>query len=136
MSFNPRQEREREYYNAFAEGFNPDGEVDLEPILSLERKEYNPYWYAYHFARDRFFSGAKLLDFGCGVGENSIRFVHIGYVVYGFDIADKNIELAKILAKKHSFTDKMFFEQAAAEKLPYQDAVSYTHLTLPTICSV
>ena len=69
--------------------------------------------------KDKILSGIKILDIGCGGGLLSEPMSRLGAEVFGMDASEKNIEVAKIHAKKSGL-----------------NTVSYTHLTLPPICSV
>ena len=124
MSLTERQKREREYYNKYAVMHNPaKAKVNLSPVLSVlngeERRPWNSYWAVYEFAINEFKPGAKLLDFGTGPGENALRFAHIGYEVEGFDISEKNIEIATELFSKNEKIGN--FQVSFAEELPYSD---------------
>lgn len=119
-----RQIREKEYYNQYSKLNNLlDQDIDLSPILKVqtneERRPWNSYWSIYEFAIHHFQTGMKILDFGTGPGENALRFSHIGYEVYGFDISDENIKVANALFKKHARNAE--FKVATAESLPYAD---------------
>ena len=121
MSLTPRQKREIEYYNQFANKFSVIEDVNFDPILGEELRPWNPYWYLYQIAKEKYFSGARLLDFGCGPGESSMLFLRIGYHVNGFDVSDVNIELAKKLAHKYSFDERANFSTQTAENLEFDD---------------
>jgi 2-polyprenyl-3-methyl-5-hydroxy-6-metoxy-1,4-benzoquinol methylase len=47
----------------------------------------------------------KLLDLGCGDGQLSQRFQHLGYQVYGLDISASNVKLAQTRGIKAKTTD-------------------------------
>jgi ubiquinone/menaquinone biosynthesis C-methylase UbiE len=62
----------------------------------------------------------KILDLGCGSGRHTVYFVKNGFDVYGIDIADKGIKLAKEWLKKENL--KAIFKVGNIyEKLPYND---------------
>ena len=94
-----RQKREREFYDQFAEKRHVD-KVDLSPVSGKEERPWNSYWYIFQRARElKEEQTQKLLDFGCGQGNNSILLAHLGYEVHGFDISEKNIISARKLAE-------------------------------------
>ena len=114
-----RQKREKEYYEIYVNQLNID-EVILDPIEGKESRPWNPYWYVYELTIEMFGSGNKrLLDFGCGWGETSVRFAKIGYEVSGFDISETNLRVAKNIAKKYGFEKRIEYSLQVAEKLSY-----------------
>lgn len=119
-----RQQREREYYNKFAANFDVENcKVDLSPVegplRGTERRPWNSYWALYEKALLMQTSGARLLDFGSGPGDNGLRFACMGYQVTGFDISEANIAIAKALFRKHGMSGEFSVENA--ESLPYAD---------------
>jgi len=124
-----RQLREKEYYEKYAHSFNLNEDIDFSPIegplLERERRPWNSYWRTYEVPID-FFKNlnnqkATLLDFGCGPGDNSLRFSRIGYYVIGFDISEANIENCKKLFAKNNQSEKATFLVSVAESLPFED---------------
>jgi ubiquinone/menaquinone biosynthesis C-methylase UbiE len=114
-----RQRREREFYEEFSK-LNEPAEVSFDPISSKERRPWNSYWRVIEIVKESFNSAdQKLLDFGCGPGENSIIFSKIGYQVSGFDLSPSNIAIAKRLAEKYEMTERTHFCVGAAERLEY-----------------
>jgi 2-polyprenyl-3-methyl-5-hydroxy-6-metoxy-1,4-benzoquinol methylase len=45
-------------------------------------------------------SPANMLDIGCGTGKNVFKLAELGWEVYGIDISERAIELAKVKAAK------------------------------------
>jgi 2-polyprenyl-3-methyl-5-hydroxy-6-metoxy-1,4-benzoquinol methylase len=116
-----RQRRELEFYEEFSE-LNPISEVCFDAILGKETRPWNSYWHVIETAKQHFRSGdQRLLDFGCGKGENSVIFARIGYEVSGFDLSPNNISVATRLAEKHELADRTHFSVSVAEKLDYPD---------------
>ncbi len=58
----------------------------------------------------------KLLDLGCGGGQTSIFFAEQGAIVTGVDFSKRQIDFARILAKKKR-TNKVLFQQGNMENL-------------------
>ena len=118
-----RQQRERAYYDAFGSHLASHDEVSFEPISGQERRPWNPYWRVFELAQAHFAPGARLLDFGCGWGSNTVVFAKIGYRVDGFDISPKNVETTRALASQYGMGDRVTAQVSPAETLPYADAV-------------
>ncbi len=62
-------------------------------------------------AEDGEISG-RVLDVGCGTGENAIYLAHLGFDVWGIDAAPSAIKKAKENAKKHGITMNFLFFDA------------------------
>lgn len=124
MALTERQKRERDYYNKYATLHDPSKqEINLAPVLNvlngIERRPWNSYWAIYEFAINEYTKDSSLLDFGTGPGENALKLAQIGYQISGFDISDKNIEIAQELFK--SKDKQADFQVSFAEELPYAD---------------
>ena len=58
--------------------------------------------------KDKILSGVKILDIGCGGGLLCEPMSRLGAEVFGMDASEKNIEVAKIHAKKSNLNIKYF----------------------------
>jgi len=126
-----RQKREKEYYESYANTFDLDQSVDFSPIKDqISGKEFRPwnsYWRTYQLPIMAYnrkvdtIADQKLLDFGCGPGDNALRLSSIGYRVTGFDISESNVQLANKLFEKNDMTDKGSFVVSTAENLEFSD---------------
>ena len=124
-----RQIREKEYYDQFAVQNTINEQIDFSPIegplFNNERRPWNSYWRTYEVAVDLAEKLKKpnyqptLLDFGCGAGDNSIRFARAGFNITGFDISENNIKSCKQLFEKNDI--EADFRVSVAEELPFQD---------------
>jgi 2-polyprenyl-3-methyl-5-hydroxy-6-metoxy-1,4-benzoquinol methylase len=124
-----RQIREKQYYDQYAVQHSINDSIDLAPVdgplLKNERRPWNSYWRTYEVAIDyskskkNYSSEPKLLDFGCGAGDNSIRFSRAGYHITGFDISENNIQSCIQLFSKKNIPAN--FIVSVAEKLPFAD---------------
>jgi ubiquinone/menaquinone biosynthesis C-methylase UbiE len=95
--------------------------VNLAPIAGKEQRPWNPYWHLFALVQKSYRPGARLLDFGCGWGDNSVVFAHIGYQVEGFDISEGNLDVARQLAEKEGLAKQAHFSVQRAESLNYPD---------------
>src|SRR5262249_48636710 len=116
----PRQQRERAFYNRYSQD-RCDRRVILDPILGKESRPWNSYWHFFDLVRGRFRQGARLLDFGCGWGSNTILFARAGYEVDGLDISEGNRAVAERLALEHGVADRVHLHRMAAENLAFAD---------------
>lgn len=116
-----RQQRERAYYDAYGAERASRDHVSFEPVIGDERRPWNPYWRVFELAKERFTPGARLLDFGCGWGSNTVVFAKIGYRVDGFDISSTNVESTNALAARYGLADRVTAQVSPAETLPYPD---------------
>ncbi len=116
-----RQKREREYYDSYGSHLAEKDEISFEPIMGHDSRPWNPYWRVFERAKDLYVPGARLLDFGCGWGTNTIVFAKIGYRVDAFDISPKNIATTNDLARRYGLSDRIETRVSTAESLPYDD---------------
>ncbi len=116
-----RQQREREYYDVYGPERALRDTISLEPVDSLDRRPWNPDWRIVDLVKDRYTPGARLLDFGCGWGNNAVVFAKLGYTVDGFDISPRNIEATLGRAANYGVADRLNAQVAPAEALPYAD---------------
>jgi SAM-dependent methyltransferase len=122
MALTERQIRERRYYDEFVRRTSPDI-ASLDAIRGTERRPWNPYWYVAELLRSSYRDPSQqLLDFGCGPGSYSVQCAHIGYEVWGFDISEGNIDMARQLADKYGMAGRTHFAVGAAERLDYPDS--------------
>jgi 2-polyprenyl-3-methyl-5-hydroxy-6-metoxy-1,4-benzoquinol methylase len=115
-----RQQREREFFEEYWSRCDVNAPVNFDPIAGRERRPWNPYWYVFEAAQKQRDAGARrLLDFGCGVGIDSIRFAILGFDVSGFDITPRCVEAAKQLAATYHLSESTHFSVQASESLTY-----------------
>lgn len=120
-SLSERQRRELEFYEEFSIRNEPS-EVCFDAISGKETRPWNSYWHVIEIVKQNFRSeDQKVLDFGCGPGQNSLIFSKIGYQVFGFDLSPMNISIAERLAQKYAVTDRTYFSVNTAERLDYED---------------
>jgi len=126
-----RQLREKKYYEQYANKFDLNQSIDFAPIegpmFEKERRPWNSYWRTYELAVDNFLNKKKndaltLLDFGCGPGDNSLRFSRIGYKVTGFDISETNVANCRKLFEKNNAASRAEFFVSTAENIKLNDA--------------
>ena len=123
-----RQVRERDYYEKYASFFDLNQNIDFAPVdgplTGREFRSWNSYWRSFELAlreQKKVAETLHLLDFGCGPGENAIRFARAGFRVTGFDICEKNIDYCQKLFQKNGWSDKGKFLVTVAEQLPFPD---------------
>lgn len=66
-------------------------------------------------------SGTKVLDFGCGNGENGIFSAQCGADVTGIDISPEGVENANLNAKQCGVSDHCKFSVMDGENMTFQD---------------
>jgi SAM-dependent methyltransferase len=116
-----RQQRERDFYSEYSQK-HCDEDVVFDPVLRQEKRPWNSYWRFYQVVQDAFRSPSqRLLDFGCGWGNASMLYAHIGYEVWGFDVCEENIVECRRKAEKYGFSDRTHFSVDTAENLSYAD---------------
>lgn len=78
-----------------------------------------PLEYAYHLLGD--VAGKTILDYGCGLGDNTVLLAARGANVVGVDISPELIELAEKRLRQHGLTENSEFRIGSAHKLPFPD---------------
>ncbi|QDK42028.1 hypothetical protein DOM21_11335 [Bacteriovorax stolpii] len=120
-----RQAREKTYYEQFALAFDPTKHIDLSPVEGKEKRPWNSYWRAYELSmkhyQSTYHTPVSLLDFGCGPGDNALRFSKIGYQVTGFDICEENVKNCREIFSLHPTDERASFVVCAAENLPFPE---------------
>lgn len=75
--------------------------------------------YAYNLLGD--VRGKKVLDLGCGSGENTVLLVNRGAEVCGLDISNSLIELARRRAEVNGVSERVELFTGSAHELPFPD---------------
>ena len=78
-----------------------------------------PLEYAYYLLGD--VSGKTVLDYGCGLGDNSVLVASHGAKVIGVDISPELIELAEKRMSQHNLSGVSDFRIGSAHELPLED---------------
>lgn len=78
-----------------------------------------PLEYAYHLLGD--VNGKTILDYGCGLGDNTVLLASRGAKVVGVDISPELIELAEKRLEQHNFSETTEFRIGSAHELPMED---------------
>lgn len=125
-----RQLREKNYYAQYALNFDVHHHIDFSPVegpfFEKERRPWNSYWRVYEIPVDHIRSNnshtpLQLLDFGCGPGDNALRFSRVGYDITGFDICEENIKTCQKLFSLNNCESQGRFLVSPAETLEFQN---------------
>jgi ubiquinone/menaquinone biosynthesis C-methylase UbiE len=68
-------------------------------------------------------AGKRVIEYGCGTGQLSVLLARSGAQVEAFDISPESIAVSRRRAELNGVQDAITFRVAAAERLPYEDAV-------------
>lgn len=93
------------------------GSMAYYDTISERRDELD--WYIPEYAQFDKWKGKKVLEVGCGVGSDLIRFAQDGAQVYGIDLSPKSVILAK--GRLHLYKCVGTVVEGDAEHIPYQD---------------
>ena len=69
-----------------------------------------------------FVDAKKVIDLGCGTGTFAIKAALKGVEVYGYDISEEAIRIAKAKAEESGVSDKCFFYAADIATIDFPDA--------------
>jgi len=81
-----------------------------------------------NFSKDNLFAqilpleGKKVLDYGCGAGDNACLLAACGAEVWGFDLSPVSIEKARRRAELMGLSNRAHFDVFAAGQTSYADA--------------
>ena len=112
METNTINKKEIEKFSKIAEEWwDPDGQFkplhNFNPIRISYLKENIVKTFNLK-KKDKILSGVKILDIGCGGGLLSEPMSRLGAEVFGMDASEKNIEIAKVHAKKSGLNIQYF----------------------------
>lgn len=91
----------------------------IERYVTAKHDTPYPLEYAYHLLGD--VSGKTVLDYGCGMGENSVLIAARGGKSIGIDISPELIDLANKRAEIHGIGDRAEFRVGSAHDLPLEN---------------
>jgi ubiquinone/menaquinone biosynthesis C-methylase UbiE len=95
----------------------PEGSAEYFEAIAEKRNKLEPFIADY--ARFDKWAAKKVLEVGCGVGSDLLRFARAGARVVGIDLSPKSVSLAKSRLQLHSCRGDVLV--ADAEKLPFKD---------------
>lgn len=113
-----RKQRERDFHNRIRE---EGGELDAQ--------RSNKKFYSIGRSIDAFMdewlrtrcNNMCVLDFGCGIGANTVRAAQLGAVAVGIDISEVSIRSAKLKACSHGVSSRAIFMVMDGEELAFAD---------------
>jgi len=119
-----RKEEEISHYNELARIWQDKHLGGKEWAIDIE--DYDVYIFSsYRFCRDWFEKNIKkemkFLDYGCGHGMHSILPAKLGAEVYGIDLSEESLKIAKKRAQDEKVSDKIKFLKMDCEKLEFPD---------------
>lgn len=94
-------------------------EATIKRYLAPPANTPYPLEYSYHLLGDA--TGKIVLDYGCGMGENSVLICSHGGSVKGIDISPELIELAEKRMRFHGFSGQSEFIVGSAHEIPLPD---------------
>ncbi|MGB2692194.1 MAG: class I SAM-dependent methyltransferase [Thermodesulfobacteriota bacterium] len=74
---------------------------------------------------------ANLLDIGCGTGKNVFKLAELGWEVYGIDISERAIELAKVKAAKRKLKAEFYAVDSTIWEPPHTFKLVLSTYALP-----
>ena len=94
-------------------------ETQLEYFNEIQNKRYKLEWHIPIAAQFSNYKNKKVLEIGCGMGIDGLRFVKNGAIYYGIDLTDEGIRLAK--ENFNLFGYEGTLQVANAEDLPFKE---------------
>lgn len=121
MGSSRREERwkeQAEFFDAEAEVADSGGPIPertMRRYRDLRRRRFVP---EYRFRIARRLEGKRVIDVGCGTGENSVLLAKLGARVTGVDVSAKAIRIAEQRAEANGVADRAEFLCAPVERAP------------------
>jgi len=95
----------------------PEGSLEYFEAIAENRNRLEPFIADY--AQFDKWAGKKILEVGCGVGSDLVRFAKAGAHVVGIDLSPRSVFLAK--SRLHAYNCQGNVLVADAENLPFKD---------------
>ena len=67
-------------------------------------------------------AGKKVLDLGCGMGEETVYFAKLGAEVWSIDVSPVGVEITRRRAEHNGLADRVHAQVMAADPTAFQDA--------------
>lgn len=107
---------EEHFHDEWAKGVSVS---DINPFTQFEGKTSPEYREVAKIMGD--VKGLKLLNLGCGLGEEAVFFADRGAKIYAIDISKEMLNFTRDLAKKYDVYKSISFYHMSAEKLDFPD---------------
>ena len=98
---------------------NPMGSREF--FVDLDEYRFDKLRYLPEIVRFDGFADNQILEVGCGVGTDLVRFAKGGAYVTGVDLAERSIELAALNTEINGVNDRVALKMADGEALPFSD---------------
>ena len=116
-----RKESVKQYWDAIPCGTGgikqPVGTFEYYEAINDRRNRLDPL--IAHYAKFEKWSGREVLEIGCGVGSDLVRFAKAGALVKGIDLSPKSVGIAKARLSLYKCGGEAYV--ADAENLPFKD---------------
>ena len=96
-----------------------DSESNIAKYLNPPANTSYPLEYAYHLLGD--VRGRRVLDLGCGWGENTLLLARRGALVYGMDISDALLKVARQRMRMNGVDSGVTFFVSSAHDIALED---------------
>ncbi len=95
----------------------PEGSLAYYEAINRNRDKWD--YFIPEYAQFDRWKGKKVLEVGCGVGSDLIRFAKAGAVVTGIDLSPKSVDLTKKRLSLYNYAGNAI--EADAERIPDKD---------------
>jgi 2-polyprenyl-3-methyl-5-hydroxy-6-metoxy-1,4-benzoquinol methylase len=99
-------------------------ELDINPVMFSKYSRPTDMWDWRQFAATLMgdIRGKQLLDFGCGMGEETVYFASLGAHVTSIDISEVGIEITRRRAERNGLSDRVDARVMRADPTEFPDA--------------
>lgn len=106
----------RDWYEKY--GKEKDWQTDIE---EYDVNLFLSYQYFRKLVEKNIKPGMKVLDYGCGHGMHAILPAKLGAEVYGVDVSEESLKIARRRAEKENVSDKTKFFNMDGENMSFED---------------
>jgi len=119
-----RKIEEKEHYDKLAKEWHEKHKSEKDWQTDIEDYEIDlmlSYQYFKNLIKRYIKPGMKILDYGCGHGMHAILPAKLGADVYGIDISEESLKIARERASHENVSEKIKFIQMDGEQITFED---------------
>ncbi|MFA5386128.1 MAG: methyltransferase domain-containing protein [Candidatus Paceibacterota bacterium] len=119
-----RKKIEIEHYDELAKEWYQQHKSDKNWQADIEEYDVNlflSYQYFRKLVERNIKPGMRVLDYGCGHGMHTILPAKLGAEVYGIDVSEESLKIARQRAEKENVSDKMKFLNMDGENMSFEN---------------
>ncbi|PIU99155.1 hypothetical protein COS59_01295 [Candidatus Wolfebacteria bacterium CG03_land_8_20_14_0_80_36_15] len=121
-----RKIEEKEHYDKLAKEWHEKHKSEKDWQTDIEDYEIDlmlSYQYFKNLIKRYIKPGMKILDYGCGHGMHAILPAKLGAEVYGIDVSEESLKIARQRAEREGVAEKTKFLNMDGEKMSFENEI-------------